>query len=368
MRKRDWKRIAIVLAGLLLLGCETPEIPTHTHVWLDATCTEPRKCPTCKQTDGEPLGHDFAEATCTEPKTCRRCGLTEGEPLGHDFTEATCTEDAVCTRCGLRRPAPGHDFTEATCTEPKTCRRCGLTEGEPLGHDAHPTCTESAVCTRCGTELPALGHDFTEATCIEPKICRRCGQTEGEPLGHEMQDGICTRCGFAVFEPIKGKGNAVLEEIRLGTGVYRVHITNRVSSNLTVWAYDASGTAQLLALARGRYEGTVLLFGESPYTIEVFANNAWEIAFEQLDWTKEESFAGHGDGVTDYGVLPSGSYAIRHGGEQDFVVWLYTTEGETLLVHAVGAFEGERTVTVPEGSYAFFAVRADGDWQIEKTR
>lgn len=27
--------------------------------------------------------HEWAEATCTEPKTCTKCGETEGDPLEH---------------------------------------------------------------------------------------------------------------------------------------------------------------------------------------------------------------------------------------------------------------------------------------------
>ena len=27
--------------------------------------------------------HEWKEATCTEPKTCTKCGETEGEALGH---------------------------------------------------------------------------------------------------------------------------------------------------------------------------------------------------------------------------------------------------------------------------------------------
>ena len=34
---------------------------------------------------------------------------------------------------------------------------------------------------------------------------------------------------------------------------------------------------------------------------------------------------------------------------------------------AVGAYRGEHTLTVPSGSYAFFAIRATGGWQIERS-
>ena len=58
----------------------SPE-PMHTHVWLDATCTEPKTCIECGTMEGEPLGHDMQPATTDVPSTCSRCGYTEGEPL-----------------------------------------------------------------------------------------------------------------------------------------------------------------------------------------------------------------------------------------------------------------------------------------------
>lgn len=38
--------------------------------------------------------HEFSSATCTEPKTCVSCGETEGTPLGHTV------EIGTCERCG----------------------------------------------------------------------------------------------------------------------------------------------------------------------------------------------------------------------------------------------------------------------------
>ena len=116
--------------------------------------------------------HDWTDATCTEPKTCSICGETEGEALGHSWSEGSCTEDRVCTVCGeVAEAAPGHDWTDATCTEPKTCKSCDETEGE------------------------ALGHTWVDADCETPKTCSVCGETEGEALGHDYADGICSVCG-----------------------------------------------------------------------------------------------------------------------------------------------------------------------------
>ena len=82
--------------------------------WSDATCTAPKTCVECGETEGEALGHTWVDATCAEPKTCQTCQLTEGEALGHSWVDAT---------------------TEA----PKTCTTCSETEGERIITDARFT-------------------------------------------------------------------------------------------------------------------------------------------------------------------------------------------------------------------------------------
>ncbi len=71
-------------------------LPKHEHVWEDATCTEPKTCSVCGETEGEPLGHTWEDATCTAPKTCSVCGETEGEPVDHRFGD-----DGLCVWCGV---------------------------------------------------------------------------------------------------------------------------------------------------------------------------------------------------------------------------------------------------------------------------
>ena len=105
------------------------------HEWKDATCTEPKTCAKCGETEGEPLGHQWEDATCLKPKRCSVCKVTEGEPLGHSWVDAT-------------------------CTTPKTCSVCGWTEGEPIEHSyqwkitKEPTVLhkgeETGTCTVCG--------------------------------------------------------------------------------------------------------------------------------------------------------------------------------------------------------------------------
>ncbi len=44
---------------------------------------------------------EFTDATCTAPKKCTECGETEGQALGHDYS------NGECNRCGAKQPAAG---------------------------------------------------------------------------------------------------------------------------------------------------------------------------------------------------------------------------------------------------------------------
>lgn len=92
--------ICTIMLCFILTGC------VHEHTWVEASCTEPKTCSECGETEGEPLGHSWVEASCAEPKHCSECGETEGEPLEHTLTEATYQQPATCEVCGatVREP------------------------------------------------------------------------------------------------------------------------------------------------------------------------------------------------------------------------------------------------------------------------
>ena len=119
-----------VAGGGIALGTQ---VFRHEHVWVDATCTEPKICSECGETEGEPLGHTWLAATCDAPSTCSVCGATEGAPLEHIWLEATCTEPRTCSLCGRTEgEALGHTLTPANYQQPETCSVCGETFGDPL--------------------------------------------------------------------------------------------------------------------------------------------------------------------------------------------------------------------------------------------
>lgn len=114
----------------MLTGC------CMSHEWKEATCTEPKTCSKCNETEGEALGHTWADATCAKPKTCTVCGEVEGEALAHTWVDATCAEPKHCSVCGETEGEPlEHTLTEANYQQSATCEVCGETVGEPLQAD-----------------------------------------------------------------------------------------------------------------------------------------------------------------------------------------------------------------------------------------
>lgn len=87
--------IAAVLAAVLFF----PQKDAHEHTWIDATCTAPRTCKECGETEGNALGHSWLEATCTDPKICTVCHKTEGSALGHQWADATLNAPKTCLNC-----------------------------------------------------------------------------------------------------------------------------------------------------------------------------------------------------------------------------------------------------------------------------
>lgn len=87
----------ILLGSVLFAGCSCE------HVWQEATCSTPKTCVECGETEGEVLEHTFSKASCTTPEICKACGATGEAALEHDFLVATCAQAETCSRCGEQR-------------------------------------------------------------------------------------------------------------------------------------------------------------------------------------------------------------------------------------------------------------------------
>lgn len=78
------------------------ETPPSGHIWLDATCTTPKTCSICGETQGAALGHNWIDATCNAPKTCSICEKTNGTAIGHRDGDG----DGRCDLCGQEQQKP----------------------------------------------------------------------------------------------------------------------------------------------------------------------------------------------------------------------------------------------------------------------
>ena len=204
----------------------------HVHTFVDATCTAPKTCSECGETEGEALGHTIVTDEAVAP-TCTESGLTAGE-------HCSVCEEVITAQTVVE--AKGHDYasvkTEPTCTEvgytTYTCA-CGdsytADEVAALGHDYEavttaPTCTEDGYTTytcACGdstvvVDAPATGHDYeavtTAPTCTTDGYTTytcSCGDSyvaDEVKAGHNHnENGICSGCGDQIaVNPVVGKG------------------------------------------------------------------------------------------------------------------------------------------------------------------
>ena len=252
-KEKKKKNIALIaLVVLLVLGVVSQ---IHIHTWVDASCTEPKHCTGCGETEGKALGHDWIAATCTEPKKCKRCGETEGKELGHTWIEATCQSPKTCKVCGKTegsKVSKNHVVTDWTVIQEPTCSVSGIKRG---------------TCDLCGTEvdeaIEKIAHTpgdtkiTKEATDVSPGeksvICSVCGEiisTEKYTLTPaEAKEYFMNHCQSISYEelaryPDKYKGQYVKfrgEVIQVIEGglfttkyAFRINVTQQ-GSYYTYW-------------------------------------------------------------------------------------------------------------------------------------
>lgn len=168
----------------------------HVPVVTEPTCTEPGYTTyTCSCGDSytEKIAatgeHAWANATCTTPKTCSDCGETEGEAVGHTpGAAADCENAQTCTVCGDElKAALGHSYPE-TGTEADY-------ESDETGH--------WQVCTECGVESAVVAHTYTDGKC-------ECGAVSEELVMTKYMVGWSSQIGL--IEPWFLRLNVVIAD------------------------------------------------------------------------------------------------------------------------------------------------------------
>ncbi len=260
--KRMFSFFMVVLCLSLIASCVINDDCEHKWgEWItteEATCTETglkeHECSKCgkKETSSiDALGHDWEEATCTSPKTCKVCNETEGSAKGHSFiletanekalkSVATCDSAAVYYKscaCGAISTSDEDTFTVGnaldhidedknhacdhecgtnlgTCEDLNKDHLCDYGCGKVFGVHADSSTDNDHLCDYgCGEVLEECSdvegdhdhtcdvcgktdvteHNFGSATCEHPETCSECNTIRGEKLEHldENKDHVC---------------------------------------------------------------------------------------------------------------------------------------------------------------------------------
>ena len=221
--------------------------PCVSHDWQDATCTTPKTCSVCGETEGDvdADAHSYVDGTCeycgeAEPvpapsytvKISEAEELTaglnyfasvpaEGMDLIIDFGSGTIS-GAMCQRHCSKRDiwTAGEGSTFVITADKVAAHYCNETQRAKVASDFNLYLTEGSKLiafywwTSANLNgsylyleiLPAeelCTHEtWNAATCKTPKTCANCGATEGEanPDAHNYVGGTCEYCGEA--EPV----------------------------------------------------------------------------------------------------------------------------------------------------------------------
>ncbi len=134
--------VTITLTGTTV---DVVVVAPHTHVWSDATCTEPKRCE-CGETEGEALGHDMVTDAAKAP-TCTETGLTEGSHCSR-CDAATTAQEVV--------PVIDHSYVEGVCSA------CGATDPDYVA----PLPEGTYVFESSKLDAAAAG-DFADGTVVK---------------------------------------------------------------------------------------------------------------------------------------------------------------------------------------------------------
>ena len=186
------------------------------------TGSKTRSCQKCGHEETETIAkseHGWMDATCTEPRRCSSCDATEGSALSHTGGTATCQHGKICDRCGTEYTSAGdHETVDATCTSGEYCNTCGKTFGSALGHSY-----SGDSCSRCGKSVPVsdfIPSSWYPLSISGGKVTSCSYAIDGDTIlvtvnGHRTLTtaGVC-KLGWTVY----GDGYKIIEEGNYTTG------------------------------------------------------------------------------------------------------------------------------------------------------
>lgn len=145
-----------------------------------------------------------------------------------------------------------------------------------------------------------------------------------------------------------------------------LEITHSGASTFTVTTFgEGDELVDRLVEADGEYQGTRainLVMGDIVSSIEVVADGEWAITATYLGdlFRHQGEASGQGDSVLIMDIAAP-AMTIRHDGESDFWVFVWTFQDQGFLVNTTGPVE--TTVRAPTGGVVI-EIEADGNWSL----
>lgn len=207
--KKECEHIYDNACDTICNGCE--EAREITHNFKEATCTSPKACTVCGQTEGEAKGHTPAEddGDCTTAILCSVCQVVTTEAKEHIPAEddGSCLTAVPCSACQKvaieARSEHVEQIDDYDCTTPLTCMYCNYVYVEAIEHNFRAVFNAMDVehfhaCDNSGCEVRKDVNGHTPADeiedCTKGRLCTVCGWGLGENRDeHEPQedDGNC---------------------------------------------------------------------------------------------------------------------------------------------------------------------------------
>ena len=198
-----------------------------SHTWKAATCTTPKTCTKCGETEGEALGHSYKyngglKTGNTHRLVCERCNASR--------TETHKMSNNKCTVCGyekiiIEEPKEcSHQYVYSSISEEKhsiKCTKCPYYQEEKHEFDSSGRCKKCYSTRKCNKDYTVPGHPIfvdkyemtndTETHKVT-KRCVACNITFEYTEKHSFNiDGVCVSCGYKNANEQKCKLGRILE-------------------------------------------------------------------------------------------------------------------------------------------------------------
>jgi hypothetical protein len=174
-----------------------------------------------------------------------------------------------------------------------------------------------------------------------------------------------------------GRGDKVIQDVKLTAGSSRARLTHNGGSNFIVKMLNDDGQLVSLVVNKiGSYQGSQFLPVKQAgnYAIQIQADGNWKLDIEDSSVVTRETtepgpYKGKGDAAISIAVPKSGLnvFKMTYRGNSNYIVKIVSASNGglgALLANEIGNYTGEKAQRIDKGEY-LLNVQAEGDWTLE---